>query len=128
MLDVLLEFIFEFLWELFFQALVEIGLECLGRYFHQRPILRNGLAFIAIALLGGFVGLIFSNTIPWRIMRSSVVPGISLVLVPLVTGSIMKFFGDWRRSRGHQPTVLASFWGGALFAFSMALVRWLRIG
>ena len=128
MLDALLEFIFEFVAELIFQAITEVGLEWLGQFFRRRPTLSTVLAFIIIALFGGFIGLILSNMIPQRIVPRSVIPGISLVLSPLAAGMMMKLFGDWRRSRGHQPTVLATFWGGALFAFSMALVRWLRIG
>jgi hypothetical protein len=37
-------------------------------------------------------------------------------------------FGQWRRRRGGDPTLLATFWGGALFAFAMAAARWLLIG
>ncbi len=65
--------------------------------------------------------------IPIRILPNSRFPGISLLLSPIAAGWIMKALGDWRRSRGHEPTVLATFWGGALFAFSMALVRRLRV-
>ena len=36
--------------------------------------------------------------------------------------------GKWRRRLGGRPTYLATFWGGALFAFAAALVRWLTIG
>lgn len=38
-------------------------------------------------------------------------------------GPIRELFGDWRRSQEHEPTMIATFWGGALFAFSMALIR-----
>jgi hypothetical protein len=61
-------------------------------------------------------------------MPSLLVPGVSLVLSPLSAGLVMKAFGDWRRRRGGDPSFLATFWGGALFAFSFALVRWLMVG
>jgi len=128
MLDAMLELVVEVVLEFISQLLIEIGFEWIAECFHRRATLSTVLAFIAIPLFGGFIGLILSNTFPQRIVPGPTVPGISLLLSPLATGMVMKLFGDWRRSRGHQPTVLATFWGGALFAFSMALVRWLRVG
>lgn len=128
MFDVLLELLFEFIVEFLFQIIVDIGFECLAENFRKKRSLPPILAFIIIPLVGGLVGLFWSNMFPQRILRGPEVPGISLVLAPLCTGGVMKLFGDWRRSRGHEPTTLATFWGGALFACSIALVRWLRVG
>jgi hypothetical protein len=128
MLDALLELVVEFVLEFLYQLVVEISLEYVAEFFRRRPTLSTVLAFIVIPLCGAFVGLFLSNMIPRRVLPRPTVPGISLLLSPLVTGMVMKLFGDWRRSHGHQPTALATFWGGALFAFSMALVRWLRVG
>ena len=128
MLDALIELIFEFVVEFVFQILVELGFESVGEFFRRRPTLRTVVAVIFIPLLGAFVGLFLSNMIPERILPQPAMPGISLLLSPLVAGLLMKLFGDWRRSRGHEPTMMATFWGGALFAFSMSLVRWLRVG
>jgi hypothetical protein len=52
----------------------------------------------------------------------------SLVLSPIVTGLLMEAYGRWRTSRGGYPSFVATFWGGALFAFVMALVRYLSVG
>src|SRR5438552_4271663 len=128
MLDALLELIFEFIGEFIFQLATEACVEWIAEFFRGRRTLSLASAYLGLPLFGGFVGFILSNTIPWRIFRNPIIPGISLLLSPIATGLVMKLFGDWRRSRGHQPTVLATFWGGALFAFSMALVRWLRVG
>ena len=128
MVDALLELVVEFVFEFISQLVIELGFEYVAEFFRRRPTLSTVMAFIAIPLLGGFIGLILSNMFPQRIVPRATVPGISLLLSPLATGMVMKLFGDWRRSRGHKPTVLATFWGGALFAFSMALVRWLRVG
>jgi hypothetical protein len=128
MLDALFELIFQFIVEFVFQILIELGFECVAEFFHRRPTLRTVVVLIFIPLLGAFVGLFLSNMIPERILPKPPVPGVSLFLSPLATGLVMKLFGDWRRRSGCQPTTLATFWGGALFAFSMALVRWLRVG
>jgi hypothetical protein len=50
---------------------------------------------------------------------------LSLVLAPLATGLVMHLYGRWRRGRGHDTTYLATFWGGSLLAFAMALTRFL---
>ena len=127
MLEALIELIFEFLIELVFQIVVDIAFECLAENFRKRRSLHPYLALIVIPITGAAVGFFWSNMFPHRILRGLRVPGISLVLAPICTGLVMKTFGDWRRSRGREPTTLATFWGGALFAFSMALVRWLRV-
>jgi hypothetical protein len=128
MLDALLELIFEFIVEFLFQIIVDIGFECFAETFRKHRSLPPFLAWIIIPLVGGLVGLFWSKMFPQRILRGPEVPGTSLLLAPLCTGVTMKLFGDWRRRSGRQPTTLATFWGGALFAFSMALVRWLRVG
>ncbi len=128
MLDALLELIFEFIVEFLFQIVIDVGFECFAENFRKHRSLPPLLAWIVIPLVGGLVGFFGSNMFPQRIFRGHEVPGISLLLAPLCTGMVMKLFGDWRRRNGRQPTTLATFWGGALFAFSMALVRWLRVG
>ena len=128
MLDSLLELIFEFLTELLFQLLVEIGFELIAEFFRRHQTLSAVFAYFAIGLSGAFAGLFASTMFPQRILSISIIPGISLLVTPVVAGWIMKSFGDWRLSRGHQPTILATFWGGALCAFMMALVRWIRVG
>ena len=128
MLDALLELIFQFVVEFVFQIVVEIGFESFAENFRRRRSLPQVVALIVITLVGGVVGFFWSNLFPQRILPKPAVPGISLFLSPLCAGLVMKLFGDWRRSSGREPTALATFWGGALFAFSMAIVRWLRVG
>ncbi len=60
--------------------------------------------------------------------RRRVLPGISVVLVPIAAGIVMHFFGKWHRKHGGHPSPLATFWGGALFGFGAALARFLIVG
>jgi hypothetical protein len=39
----------------------------------------------------------------------------------------MDRYGHWRESRGVEPSYSATFWGGAVFAFGMALVRFVLV-
>ena len=55
-------------------------------------------------------------------------PGISLLLAPLGTGLLMQAYGSWRHRRGRETSWLATFWGGALLGFAIALARWVAVG
>ena len=50
-------------------------------------------------------------------------PGLSLIVSPLVTGLVMQTIGDMVADRDGDRPVLFSFRAGAIFAFGMALVR-----
>jgi hypothetical protein len=52
---------------------------------------------------------------------------VSLLVSPAITGLLMEGYGRWRTSRGGHPSYVATFWGGALFAFSMALMRFMLV-
>ena len=56
-------------------------------------------------------------------MRATL-PGLSLVLAPLAAGGAMYLLGEGLRTLGRNPSRLATFYGGAIFASAMALVRW----
>jgi len=86
------------------------------------------LAGIGIMVMGGLAGLITSFLLPSRILQPGPIRGASLFLSPLVTGMVMDRYGQWREDRGVERSFIATFWGGALFAFSMALVRFALVG
>jgi hypothetical protein len=75
--------------------------------------------------LGALAGFVIYLVFPQRIFTIRSIPGMSMVVSPLATGFVMKAFGDWRRSQGKKHSAVATFWGGATFAFSMAAVRFL---
>lgn len=125
-------FVMEFLLELLFELLVEfallLGLTPLHRALTRRRRSNPVLAAIGLVVLGSLIGLLVAWLFPERLLPALALPGASLVLSPLAAGLVMKVFGDWRKRRGGDPSALATFWGGALFAFSFALVRWLMVG
>jgi tellurite resistance protein TehA-like permease len=86
------------------------------------------LVAAGIAIMGTVCGLICCRVLPHRLIKPAPWPGLSLVLAPLGAGMVMQVFGSWRRERGGKTSSLATFWGGALFAFCMAYVRWLIVG
>ena len=86
------------------------------------------MAAVGIVLMGGLAGVLTSLIWPTLILRPGPIPGISLLVSPIVSGLVMDRYGAWREDHGAERSHLGTFWGGALFAFSMALVRFLWVG
>ena len=115
------------LWEILLQVvgevLLELGVESVRDSTRSRKRANPVLAGVGALLLGALAGAITRLIWPGRIFDPGPFRGVSLILSPLVTGFVMKRYGEWRETRGASPSFLATFWGGALFAFGMALVR-----
>ena len=94
-------------------------------YEQKRP--HFVLAVLGCLLLGGVVGLVSGFLLPDRFTPLVGISGVSLLFAPLATGLVMHSYGRWRRDRGSETSFLATFWGGALTAFAMALVRFTMI-
>jgi hypothetical protein len=131
-IEFILELVLTTLWEIVLQisgeSLVELGFHSVGEPFRRRSRAHPGLAAVGLVLLGAAAGALTSLIWPARIFQPGPVPGASLVLSPLITGVVMHRYGEWREDRGRTRSSVATFWGGALFAFSMASVRFLWVG
>ncbi len=110
------------------EILIELGFGSAGDSLRQRRRAHPAIAAVGVVLLGGLAGLVTSLIWPTLIFRPGPVPGISLLVSPLISGLIMDRYGDWRERHGGERSYVATFWGGALFAFSMALIRFLWVG
>ena len=86
------------------------------------------LAGIGFVIVGAVLGFITTLIFPERIFPEPPLKGISLIVSPIGVGFAMHFFGSWRRGRGHDTSYLATFWGGALFAFGLTFVRFILVG
>jgi hypothetical protein len=96
----------------------------LRRHTRVHPV----IAGIGIAMWGALAGAVVSLAWPARILPPVVVRGASLVLSPLISGAVMHQYGQCRDRQRESRSHLATFWGGALFAFSMAVVRFMWLG
>ena len=84
---------------------------------------------MGLAFAGAAAGVLSAWLLPHRLIAArAVLPGVSLLLAPLATGAAMHFLGKLQRRLGRSPGSLATFRGGALFALSMALIRWWLVG
>jgi hypothetical protein len=116
--------IWEFLLQIAIELLFELGFESTGESLRRRRRAHPVLAFLGATLLGGAVGLVTSLIWPTRFFEPGPLPGVSVIISPLVTGLAMHHYGRWRNGKG---SFLATFWGGALFAFGMASVRFIWV-
>jgi hypothetical protein len=78
-------------------------------------------------LMGLAAGAISLLILPRRLTPHSPLPGLSLLLSPIGTGVIMHWLGEFWRERGRDRPVLFSFQAGAIFAFGLALVRFVYV-
>ncbi len=126
-MELIVELLLWFFIELFAELFLEFGLGSLGHALRPRRQARPALAYLGLAGLGLLVGLGLALILPHRLLPRLPVPGLSLLLSPLLAGAVMRSFGRWRRRRGRPATLLATFWGGATFALAAALVRLLLV-
>jgi hypothetical protein len=126
-LEILLTAVVEGLLSVTGELLLELGFQSAGEAFTRRSRAHPVLAFGGIAMLGALTGLATALLLPARILQPSPVPGASLMLSPLFAGVLMEQYGRWRERRGGDHSFMATLWGGALFAFAMALVRFLLV-
>jgi len=125
-MDFLLELLFELVFEIGGEFLIELGFggvkEAFGRKNHH-PV----VATLGYLVLGGMLGGLSLLVWPERVVRQGPVPGLSLIIGPVVSGLAMHLLGEFRRAQGHSPTNLATFPGGAAFAFGCALARFVGV-
>jgi hypothetical protein len=124
--ELILGLIVEVILPLIGEISFEILLRCLGEPFvsrERRSAVAAGVGYFLIGLiLGGFSVLVF----PRSFVRSERFHGINLLITPLVAGLVMSAIGRWRLRQGKTLLRLDSFVYGFLFAFAMALVRFVN--
>lgn len=124
----LAELLLQFIFEVVVQIFVEIGVNAVGsvvRGVMGRENHHPAVAALGYLLLGACVGAVSVWAWPQRVVAVVHLPGISLILAPLVAGAAMHLWGTVLRRRGETPTNMATFLGGAAFALGVALVRFL---
>jgi hypothetical protein len=121
--EAILGFIVEILIPVVGEFAFDFLLRSLGEPFvsrERRNAVVAGLGYFLIGLiLGGLSLLIF----PRSFVRSETFHGINLLITPLVSGLVMGAIGRWRERHGETILRLDSFVYGFVFAFAMALVR-----
>ena len=123
--ELILGFIFEVLIGIGDAVLFDSLLHSLGAAFETRdrrnPVFAGIGYFLIGLLLGGLSVIIF----PESFVRSERFHGINLIITPVLCGLVMAAIGRWLDRHGKTLLRLDSFVYGFVFAFGLALVRFL---
>jgi hypothetical protein len=120
--EILFELVAEVLLQVVFEALAEAGVHVARNPTKDPP--RPWLAAIGYAGLGAIAGGISVWLVPALFMTSQKAQLLNLLVAPVFAVLVMMAIGSWRRSRGQELIRLDRFAYGWLFAFAMALVRY----
>jgi len=114
--DVLIQIVLEFLFN---------GVTSVRRALPDTENKHPGLQAVGWSVVGAAVGGLSLAIYREPLFHRGRLPGVSLLLSPLLTGVVMEQVGRLRAARGKPPQPLSNFRNGAAFAFGFALVRFL---
>lgn len=120
LIELLLQGLLELLWELWSLRSRTTG--------DTRRSLDPVVASLGLLIVGGAAGGLMTWVLPARLLPAPPIPGASMIALPLLNGGIMHVYGAWQVRRGRRPSAIATFWGGALFAFGFAAIRFMVTG
>ena len=126
MLEILLEFALEIGLELFFSLIGELFWD-VSKSKRPRRAIHPVFSYLGYFIGGALLGMLSAALLPQRLFAEVGFRGASLVLTPLIAGTAMHYFGTYRRQHGKGTTRMATFAGGALFAFGVALMRFILV-
>jgi hypothetical protein len=118
--ELFLEVLFEFAGE----ALLDLALRAIAKFFETSRFASPVLASVGYTLLGGLTGALSLFIFPHPLVHPSRLHGISLLVSPILTGLVMSLIGSMLRRQGKKVVQIESFGYGFAFAFGMALVRY----
>ena len=121
MIEILIEFLGEFVLQVLGEALLEIGLHSLAEPFRREP--NPWLAAVGYTVFGAALGGISLLVFPDYLMANKSLRIANAVLSPIAAGLSMAAVGKWRARRGQAVLRIDKFAYGYLFALSLGLVR-----
>ncbi len=119
----MVEIVLQILIEILGEFLLMIGVESVVAPFQPAKNSNRIYAFSGLFILAVAASLIFSLFAPSRLLPQTRFAGISLLVSPILVGTVMQIFGQWRMEKGKPITHLSTFWGGAFYSFFFALTR-----
>jgi len=127
------EVLFEAIPEIAGEALVSLLIRAISKLFKtvsefnpEAEINPVATAF-ALGMLGALVGFLSVAAYPHPLVHPSRLHGVSVIASPLITGFVMSKLGRILRNHGRRVMPIESFGYGFVFAFAMALVRFLML-
>ena len=125
LLEIIFEFFLEFIVQIVGEVLTEAVFQKLSPTSWVRKTLNTLLAVLLYFGLGIIIGWISILIFPHSFIANSRLHGINLLITPLLAGLTMAGIGWIRQRRGKLVIPLETFGYGFVFAFGMALIRFL---
>jgi hypothetical protein len=122
-LELVLEISFEAAFEFAANFLGALILRGIAEIFNTSEFKNPLVACIGYVFLGGLAGGLSLFFFPHPLVHPSKVPGLSVVISPILAGFGMSLVGSTLRKRNKNAIQIESFGYGFAFAFGMALVR-----
>ena len=121
--EIIFQLLGEFLLQAFAELLAELGFHSLANTFKRpRNPLLSTIGFTLCGLLAGGISLwIF----PTSHIHDPMFRTLNLIVTPLAIGLAMMLVGELRRRKGQDLVRLDQFGYAFVFAFAMALVRYI---
>ncbi len=127
-MELIFEFIFSIFGELLLQiiveVLIELGFNGVANNIKNRKDRSPFLAFIGYCILGAIAGAVSLWIVPHQVIESETFALLNLFVTPILAGFIMSYIGYLRKRSGKDRIRLDSFIYGFTFAFAMALIRY----
>jgi len=121
--EVLFQFVGEFLIQIVFEILTELGLHSTREVFKRPP--NPFFATIGYSILGAIAAGFSLWWHPEHFTRTMELRIAVLVVVPVAAGATMALMGAWRRRRDQPLIRLDRFVYGYVFALTMGGIRFM---
>jgi hypothetical protein len=121
--EIVLQFFGEILLQAFFELILELGFHSLADTV-RRPK-HPALSIIGFTLWGLMAGGISLWIFPTSHIHDPLFRKLNLIVTPVALGLLMSLIGKIRRGKGQDLVRLDQFGYAFVFAFAMALVRFI---
>lgn len=123
-LEIIFQFFVDFLLEIVAEIMAELAIRKFSneRLTHSVNAVGAVILYLGVGIIIGWLSIIF---FPHSFVRGSKLHGISLVITPLLAGLAMSGIGWLRQRQGQQIIRIDTFGYAFVFAFGIALIRFL---
>ena len=120
-MEIILELLAELFLQFVFEAIADFGIHKSTRSKEVNPI----WAAAGYSIFGAFLGFVSLLIFPESFIQTEGLKLVNLIGTPIMLGFIMLAIGKVRDRRGKATVRIEKFFYGFLFAFGLALVRFL---
>ncbi|MGA3370926.1 MAG: hypothetical protein ABSC48_04105 [Terracidiphilus sp.] len=121
------EVLFEAVFEIACVGLASLLTRAISKLFKAISEVNPVATTFALGMLGALAGFLSVVAYPHPLVHPSRFHGVSVIASPLITGFVMFQLGRLLRNYGRRVMPIESFGYGFVFAFAMALVRFLML-